>query len=90
MELRVGRGRLLCKREEVEDQLDSGLFIAESAKDALKPDHAEVLQVGEGVEGFQTGQTVYFGKYAGADVKVGDEEYLIVSAEEVLLTLLGA
>ena len=67
-----------------------GLHIPATAKD--KPQHGEVVAVGPGryVKGeripmeLSAGQTVLYGKYAGTEVTVDNEKYLIIEESEVL------
>ncbi len=88
MELYVGSGRLLCKVEEFTEELESGIVMPSSAMDALKAEKATVVQVNcdEWNDGdVKVGDVVYFGKFAGSEVIVADERFLVISAEEVLL-----
>ena len=80
--------RVLIKRIENEEKTASGLYIPESAKE--KAQIGKVVAVGAGRIGkdgnrvpldVATGQTVYFGKYAGTEA--GDD-HLIIREDEIL------
>jgi chaperonin GroES len=68
-----------------------GIIIPDTAKE--KPQEAEVVAVGPGklddagkrvpME-VSKGQRVLIGKYSGTDIKIGDDEYLIVREDEIL------
>jgi chaperonin GroES len=69
----------------------SGIVLPDTAKE--KPQEGEILAVGPGKildNGKRTtlevsvGQRVLFAKYAGTEVKVGDEEYLILRESDIL------
>lgn len=91
MNVRPLRDRILVKRVEDEEQRVGGIIIPDTAKE--KPQQGRVVAVGKGRvndkgETFpldvKTGDTVLFGKYAGTEIKLDGEEYLIVREEEVL------
>jgi len=80
--------RVLVKRIENEEKTAGGLYIPESAKE--KAQMGRVVAVGAGrldKDGSRvpvdvaTGQTVYFGKYAGTEA---GEDYLIIREDEIL------
>ena len=89
-QLRPLHDRVLIKRIE-EAQTHRGIIIPDSAKE--KPQHGKVIAVGKcKVEkdgkvtplDVKAGDTVLFGKYAGQEIKVDGNEYLIIREEEVL------
>lgn len=78
-------------QEEAEARTASGLVIPDTAKE--KPQQGEILAVGPGAlddDGnripmdVSAGDIVLYSKYGGTEVKVGGEEYLIVSARDLL------
>jgi chaperonin GroES len=84
--------RIVVKSLEAEQTTASGLVIPDTAKE--KPQEGEVLAVGPGrwnEDGDQrvpldvkVGDKVIYSKYGGTEVKYGGEEYLILSARDVL------
>jgi chaperonin GroES len=84
--------RILVKSLEAEQKTASGLVIPDTAKE--KPQEGEVLAVGPGRwndEGderipldIKVGDRVIYSKYGGTEIKHGGEEYLILSARDVL------
>src|SRR5689334_22582436 len=89
--------RLLIRRIEEAESTRGGIIIPDSAKD--KPQEGEVIAVGKGKsneEGKVTplavkqGDRILFGKYAGTEIKIDGEEYVIMREEEVLGILEGA
>ena len=83
--------RILIKRLEEEEQVSGGIIIPDTAKE--KPQEAEVVAVGPGRRGddgdliamdVQPGQRVLVGKYAGNEIEVDGEEYVILSEDDVL------
>ena len=85
--------RIAVLPNEDEQTTVSGIVIPDTAKE--KPQEGRVMAVGPGrfEDGqripmdVQTGDTVIYSKYGGTEVKVDGEEYLILSARDVLATL---
>ena len=89
--LRPLHDRVLIKRIEEKEQVRGGIIIPDSAKE--KPQEGEVVAVGSGkllengtrIEpGVQVNDRVLFGKYSGTEIKLDDEEYLILREDEIL------
>lgn len=82
--------RVVLKQQVAEETTKSGIVIAGQTKE--KPQQAEVLAVGPGavVDGkvvpmeVKVGDQVIFAKYSGTEVKLDDEEYIIVKQSDVL------
>ncbi len=83
--------RLILKAVEAKEVKKSGIIIPDTAKE--KPQEAEVVAVGKGrttEDGklipmeVKTGDHVLYGKYSGTEIKINDEEYLIMREEDVL------
>ena len=83
--------RVVVKLEQVEQTTASGLVIPETAKE--KPQEARVVAVGPGriddkgnrvPVDIAEGDVVVFSRYGGTEVKYQGEEYLILSARDVL------
>jgi chaperonin GroES len=81
--------RILIKRIEARETVRGGIILPDTAKE--KSQEGEVVAIGPGKfhEGKRTpldvavGDHVLFGKYSGTDIKIEDEEYLILREDEV-------
>jgi chaperonin GroES len=91
MKVRPLHDRIIIQRLEEEEQRVGGIIIPDTAKE--KPQQGKVMAVGKGrVEkdgkvtplDVKAGDTVLFGKYAGQEIKIDGDEYLIIREEEVL------
>ncbi len=89
--------RIVVRRIEEADTTRGGIIIPDSAKD--KPQEGEVLSVGRGKtndEGktfpldVKAGDRILFGKYAGTEITIDGDTFLIMREEEVLGILEGA
>ena len=83
--------RVVVRAVEVEQTTQSGLVIPDTAKE--KPQEGEVIAVGPGRVSDQgerikpdvtEGDRVVYSKYGGTEVKIDNEEYLILSARDIL------
>ena len=83
--------RIVVQTAEAEQTTASGLVIPDTAKE--KPQEGEVLAIGPGrvddngnrvPVDVAVGDKVIYSKYGGTEVKVGGEEYLVLSARDVL------
>ena len=90
MKIRPLFDRVVIKSCEVEETTKSGLILTGNAKE--KPQMAEVIAVGPGgvVDGkdvtmsVNVGDKVIYSKYAGTEVKLDGEEYIIVRQSDIL------
>jgi chaperonin GroES len=91
MKIRPLYDRIVVKRIETQEQKVGGLFIPDSAKE--KPQEGEVMAVGKGKRledgkvvplDVEVGDRILFGKYSGSDIKLDNDEYLIMREDEVL------
>ena len=90
MNLKPLGDRVIVKAAEAETKTQSGLYLTTSSQE--KPQRGEVLAVGEGrfdsggkriPLDLKVGDTVIYSKYGGTEVKLEDEEYLILRADDI-------
>ncbi len=91
MNFRPLHDRILIKRIEEKESVKGGIIIPDTAKE--KPQEGEVVAVGHGKKNedgkvialdVKAGDRILFGKYSGAEIKIDNQEYLILREEEVL------
>ncbi len=89
--------RILIRRVEEAETTRGGIIIPDTAKD--KPQEGEVVSVGKGKINeeckirpldVKEGDRILFGKYAGTEIKLDGEDYIIMREEEVLGNITGA
>jgi chaperonin GroES len=83
--------RVLIKRVEAEEKAKGGIIIPDTAKE--KPMEGKVIAVGAGrldddgkripME-VKSGDRILFGKYGGTEIKINDEEHIILKQDEIL------
>ena len=88
--------RVIVKRIEEKESVKGGIIIPDTAKE--KPQEGEIVAVGSGKRekgeliplDVKVGDRILFGKYSGNEIKVDDEEYLILKEDEILAKIGGA
>lgn len=91
MNIKPLQDRVIVKRIEEEEKTKGGIIIPDSAKE--KPQEGIVMAVGPGKvtdDGkkisleVKKGDRILFGKYAGTEIKIDDEEHLIMREDDIL------
>ncbi len=94
MSLKPLGDRLIVKATEAEEKTAGGIVLPDTARE--KPQKGEVIAVGPGkvldngktqAMEVKVGDTIYYAKYGGTEVKLGAEEYVILRQDEVLAVL---
>ena len=94
MKIRPLHDRVIVKREEEERKSPGGIVIPDTATE--KPIFGKVVAVGKGkiLENgeirpldVKVGDKILFGKYSGNDIKIDDEEFMIMKEDEILAKL---
>jgi len=91
MKIRPLYDRIVVKRIDEQETTRSGIIIPDSAQE--KPQEAEVMAVGHGKRiedgtlvalDVKVGDRILFGKYSGNEIRVDNEDFLIMREEDVL------
>ena len=86
--------RVVLKRAEAEETTAGGIVLPDAAKD--KPQHGEVIAVGDGHVNskgeriplsVKEGDKVLFSSYAGDEINLGDEDYLLLRESDIMATV---
>ena len=94
MALRPLHDRVIVKRLDSEEKTKGGIIIPDSAKE--KPLEGKVFAAGPGKKddngkvmamGVKKGDKVLFGKYAGTEIKIDDEEMIILREDDILAVI---
>jgi chaperonin GroES len=91
MKFKPLQDRVVIKRLEEQEKTKGGIIIPDAAKE--KPQEGRVVAVGSGKmtekgqrvpPEVKVGDKILFGKYSGTDIKIDDEEHLILREEDIL------
>ena len=91
MKFRPLHDRVVVKRIDSEEKTKGGIIIPDSAKE--KPSEGQVIAVGPGARDeagkivpldVKKGDRILFGKWSGTEVKIGDDELLIMKESDIM------
>lgn len=91
MKIKPLQDRVIVRRLDNEEEMRGSIVIPDTAKE--KPMEGEIVAAGDGkvldsgqkvAMSVKPGDRILFGKYSGTEVKIDDEEYLIMREDEVL------
>ena len=91
MNVRPLSDRILLRRVDADEQVKGGIIIPATAKET--PQEAEIIAVGPGkrstsgdviAPAVKPGEKVLIGKYAGTEIEIEGDEFLIVNEDDVL------
>jgi chaperonin GroES len=91
MNIRPLHDRVIVKRKDAENKTSSGIIIPDNAKE--KPQEGKVIATGSGIRkedgsvlplDVKKGDKILFGKYAGVEIKIEGEDYLMMKEEDIL------
>ena len=94
--LRPMGSRVLVQRKKVEETTEAGIILPDKVVEETKETIGEVVAVGTGerldngtlrTPGVEVGEVVLFSEFAGTEVLFGGEEYLLMSAGEILAVI---
>jgi len=94
MNVRPLHDRVLIKRIEEKEAVKGGIIIPDTARE--KPMEGEVVAVGPGKQtedgkreamDVKSGDRILFGKYAGTEIKIDNQDYVILREEEIFAVL---
>ncbi len=94
MNVRPLHDRVLVKRMEEKEVVKGGIIIPDTAKE--KPMEGEVIAAGPGkitedgkraAMDVKAGDKILFGKYSGTEIKIDDQDYVIMREDEILAVL---
>ena len=81
--------RVVIQKAEAEKTTASGIVLPESAQE--KPQYAEIVAISADIENYEkkknslkVGDKVIYSQYAGTDVKLDDEEFIVVKYNDIL------
>jgi len=91
MKIRPLHDRVIVRRNDAETKTASGIIIPDTAKE--KPQEGEIIAAGSGIRkedgsliplDVKEGDRVLFGKYAGTEIKIEGEEFLMMKEDDIL------
>jgi len=83
----IGRNLIIEKKKEGTTKTKGGLLLAENQREDIRYTEADVLSVGEQVEGLKEGDKIFFDRHAGHKIEVDKKTYHIIKNQDVVVVL---
>jgi chaperonin GroES len=83
----IGRNLIIEKIKEGTTKTKGGLLLAENQREDIRYTEADVLSVGEQVEGLKEGDRIFFDRHAGHKIEIDKKTYHVIKAQDVVVVL---
>ena len=83
----IGRNLIINKHKVGTAKTKGGLLLAESQREDIRYIQADVVSVGNEVEGIKAGDQIYYDKHAGHGIEFEKEKYQVIKIQDVVVVL---
>jgi chaperonin GroES len=83
----IGRNLIIEKIKEGTTKTKGGLLLAENQREDIRYTEADILSVGEQVEGLKDGDKIFFDRHAGHKIEIDKKTYHVIKAQDVVVVL---
>ena len=83
----IGRNIIIEKLKEGTTKTKGGLLLAENQREDIRYTEADILSVGEQVEGLKDGDKIFFDRHAGHKIEIDKKTYHVIKAQDVVVVL---
>ena len=83
----IGRNIIIEKLKEGTTATKGGLLLAENQREDIRYTEADILSVGEQVEGLKEGDKIFFDRHAGHKIEIDKKTYHVIKAQDVVVVL---
>ena len=83
----IGRNLIIEKKKEGTTKTKGGLLLAENQREDIRYTEADILSVGEQVEGLKDGDKIFFDRHAGHKIEINKKTYHVIKAQDVVVVL---
>tara|TARA_R110002050_G_scaffold2789_3_gene15524 strand:- start:37 stop:297 length:261 start_codon:yes stop_codon:yes gene_type:complete len=83
----IGRNLIIEKIKEGTTETKGGLFLAEIHRDDIRYVRANVIEIGDEVQGLKKDDLIYYDKHAGHKIEIKDKSYHVIKTQDVVVVL---
>ena len=83
----IGRNLIIEKIKEGTSKTKGGLLLAENQREEIRYTEADILSVGEQIEGLKEGDKIFFDRHAGHKIEIDKKTYHVIKAQDVVVVL---
>ena len=83
----IGRNLIIEKIKEGTTKTKGGLLLAETHRDDIRYIEANVISIGEEIEGINKGSRIFFDRHAGHKILIDKQTYHVIKVQDVVVVL---
>tara|TARA_R100000687_G_scaffold33237_1_gene27227 strand:+ start:1088 stop:1348 length:261 start_codon:yes stop_codon:yes gene_type:complete len=83
----VGRNLIIQKIEQGTTKTDGGLLLSKNDKEDIRYVEADIISIGEGVEGLKENDKIFYDKHAGHQIEIENKIYHVIKVQDVVVVL---
>ena len=83
----VGRNLIIQKIEKGITKTDGGLLLSKNDKEDIRYVEADIISIGEEVQGLKEKDTIFFDRHAGHFIELDDKTYHVIKMQDVVVVL---
>ena len=83
----VGRNLIIQKIEQGTTKTEGGLLLAETHKEDIRYIEADIISIGEGVEGLKENDKIFYDRHAGHQIELDKKIYHVIKVQDVVVVL---
>ena len=83
----IGKNIIIKRVKEGTTKTKGGLLLAENQREDIRYTEADILSVGEQVEGLKEGDKIFFDRHAGHKIEIDKKTYHVIKAQDVVVVL---
>jgi len=83
----VGRNLIIQKIEQGTTRTEGGLLLSKNVKEDIRYIEADIISIGEGVEGLKENDKIFYDRHAGHQIEIENKIYHVIKVQDVVVVL---
>jgi|TARA_R110000764_G_scaffold167688_1_gene254849 co-chaperonin GroES (HSP10) len=83
----VGRNLIIQKIEQGTTRTEGGLLLSKNDKEDIRYVEADIISIGEGVEGLKENDKIFYDRHAGHQIEIENKIYHVIKVQDVVVVL---
>ena len=83
----IGRNLIIHKIEQGTTKTEGGLLLSKNDKEDIRYVEADIISIGEGVEGLKENDKIFYDRHAGHQIEIENKIYHVIKVQDVVVVL---
>jgi len=83
----IGRNLIIQKIEQGTTRTEGGLLLSKNDKEDIRYVEADIISIGEGVEGLKENDKIFYDRHAGHQIEIENKIYHVIKVQDVVVVL---